>query len=223
MLTCQIVSDIRRGVLPPVRAQTMFRIPPGTVVFVGAPVRVFELRAAGDGTYTKSGGFVFGTGTLGLAMIAGSLAYNASANSSARRRAQQDAQVVFRHEFDGHLYVSNRGWIFHTAQGVHTWVFDAVSAMQMVQKNTLIMQGNSDRGPLTWQLTCPYAELVFALWALDQHPQHPQLMDGGWLPDAWFAHASRMGRTPALRSGRIATEAGPVTLPGQRQLDPPQR
>jgi len=58
------------------------------------------------------------------------------------------------------------------------------------------------------------------MWALDQHPQHPQLINGSWLPDGWFAHARSMGHEPALKSGRIAQAPPQIQLPGQRQLPP---
>lgn len=184
-MSCQIINDIRNGRLPQIRARTMFSPGHERQAWVSAPSRIFELRAAGNGTYNQSGGFVFGTGTLGMAMIAGSLIGNAISNSNARARALADAQVAFRWHLDASLHVTNDGFILHTPQHV-----------------------------LTWQILCPYAELLFVLWALAKHPDHPQLADGSWLVPGWLEFARSQGRDPRL-SSPILTRTGPVRLPAR--------
>ena len=130
-----------------------------------------------------------------------------------------DAQVAFRWQFDSDLYVTNDGFILHNAQHLLTWTHHDVTAMQIIEPNRLIMQGQSDRGPLTWQLQCPYAELLFVLWALERHPDHPQLVDGSWLVPGWIDFARSQGRDPRLASGVLARPQQ-IRLPGQR--DQPQ-
>lgn len=220
-LTCLIIDDIIHRRVPAIRAQTMFAMKPGSAAFVSGPTRVDELRAAGDGSYSRSGGFVFGTGTLGMALVAGSLIGNAVSNNRARNQAMANAQVTFRHQFDGTLFACNDGWIFHTAQGVYNWDFGSVGAMQVIAPNTVLMQGQSDRGPLTWRIISPYAELIFVLWALERHPQHPQLVDGSWLSSEWIAFARSHGRDPRIPSGVLARPEQQIRLPGQQnQLQP---
>lgn len=219
LLSCHLITDIRAGRVPPQRAPTIFVLPSGVVAFTYGPCRVFELRAAGDGSYQTSGSFAFGTGTLGLALVAGSMIGNAAANSRARSQAQANAQVVFRHQFDANLYVTNNGFIFHNQTGVHTWTSSDVTAMQVLEPNSVIMQGQSDRGPLNWRINSPYAELIFVLWAIDRHPQHPQLLDGSWLAPGWPDHARRYGHDPRLTNGVLTSAPQQIRLPGQ---PPPQ-
>lgn len=214
LVSCQIIGDICRGRVPPMRAQTMFALPPDAVAFVSGPARIFELRAAGDGSYTTNGSFVFGTGRLGMAMMAGSLIGNAVANSRARSQAMADAQVAFRFQFEAGMYVANTGFIFHGAEGVFTWLYGDVHAMQLIEPNTVLMQGASGRGTVTWKMVSPYAELILVLWALERHPQHPQLCDGSWLADGWLEYARAQGYDPGLTSPVLAT-AEQIMLPGQ--------
>lgn len=216
LLTCLIIDDVTHQRVPAIRAQTMFALPAGVAAFVSGPVRVFALRADGDGSYNRSGSFVFGTGKLGMAMMAGSLLGNAVANNRARNRAMADAQVAFRHQFDGSLYVCNTGFIFHNAEGLFSWDFDSVAGMEVIGPNTVIMQGESEHGAVTWRIHCPYAELIFVLWALECHPQHPQLIDGSWLSRDWPAFARSRGRDPRLVSGVLAEQQQNIQLPGQR-------
>ncbi|MGI8456961.1 MAG: hypothetical protein ACR2LI_02440 [Propionibacteriaceae bacterium] len=216
LLTCQIVHDIRGGRLPSVRVQTMFRLSPGTVAFVCGPCRVDELRAAGDGSYSRSSGFVFGTGGLGLALLAGSLAANAAGNARRRNRAMADAQVAFRPEFEAHLFVTNDGFVFQSHQGISGFRGVDVDAVQVIDPNVVLVQLRSDRGALTWRLWSPWAELLFVLWALDQHPDHPQMRDGSWLHPAWLDYARSQGHDPRLRSTVLAQDPSTIRLPGQQ-------
>lgn len=214
LLTCQVIHDIRNGRVPGIRTQTMFRLPQGVIAFLSGPCQVLELRAAGDGSYSTSSTLVWGTGLVGLAALGATAAVSAGNNARARQAAAQNAQVAFRPQFEANLYVTNTGWIFHTGQGVLTWQHGDVDAMHVIGPNAVVLQGKSDRGPITWQLLSPFAELVFVLWALDQHPDHPQLMDGSWLQPGWLDHAHRMGQDTGLRSPILAAPQREITLPG---------
>jgi hypothetical protein len=93
-------------------------MPPATRAHVVGPVRVLELRALGDGSYMHSSGFMLGTGPLGIALLAGSLIGNVAGNASRRRQAEQNAQLAFHHQFDGTVYITDRGFVLHNHQGV---------------------------------------------------------------------------------------------------------
>jgi len=205
LLTCQIVHDVSHGVTPSVRVQTMFRMPSGTVALVNGPIRVDEFRAGGDGTYMRSSGFMFGCGGLGLALLAGSLAANAAGNARRRQLAALDAQAAFRPQFGGAVFVTNTGFILSGADGVFTWTTDEIDAMQVIDGGVALMQGQSTRGPLTWRLMTPWAELIFALWALREHRDHPQLMDGSWLREAWLRYARDTGHDPRLQTTALGS------------------
>lgn len=218
LLTCRIIADIVAKRLPGLRTQTYFRLPRGTVAFVSGPLRTLEFRANGDGSYTTRSTVVAGTGGLGLAMLAGSLAGSAIGNGRARARAMADAQVSFRHQFDAIVYVTNAGFVFQSRDGVYTWDWSSIDAMQMVGPHDALMQGRSDRGHLTWRLLTPWAELIMVLWALDQHPSHPQLADGSWLTPGWLDRARSFGFDPGLHSAVIGGSVDSVRLPGQGEL-----
>jgi hypothetical protein len=44
---------------------------------------------------------------------------------------------------------------------------------------------NGSHGPISWILESHWAELAFVLWAIVRNPQHPQIIDGSWLPQHW--------------------------------------
>lgn len=210
-ITCRMIADVLAGRLPPNRTPTYFRLGPGVVAFLSGPSQVLELRSNGDGSYYRNTTVMAGTGGVGLALLAGSLAGSAIGNSRARARAMADAQVAFRHQFDAVMYVTNAGMIFQNAGGVFTWWWSDVQAMQVVGPHDVLMQGKSDRGPVTWRLLTPWAELVMVLWALDQHPQHPQLQDGSWIAGGWLDRCRAFGRDHGLASPRIVV---PPSHPG---------
>jgi len=200
LLTCQIAADLLAGRVPALRVATTFWLPQGEVAVTNGPVRVLELRAAGDGSYVHTSGFAFGTGALGVALLAGSLMGNAAGNTRRRRQAEQDARLAFRHQFDASVFVTTAGFVFQDAQGVGRWGHGDINTMQMLGPSAVAMQGDAIDRSVTWQLLTPWAELIFVAWALRQHPHHPQLVDGSWLMGEWLHYARMHGRDPRLVS-----------------------
>lgn len=219
LITCRMIHDIREGRVPGIRAQTYFRLGPGEIAFVSGPCRVLEMRAQGDGSYNTSTFIAGGTGTFGLAMLAGSIGGSAIGNARARSRAAADAQVTWRHQFDATVYVTNLGFTFQNSEGVFGWTHDSIEAMQMVGPHDVLMQGIADKGKITWRLMTPWAELLMVLWGLESHPNHPQLMDGSWLTAGWLGHARSQGYDPGLRSAILTDQPSQIRLPGQGQIE----
>ena len=196
--TCRIVTDIRSGRVPDERVPTYFPLRDGEVPFAGGIVSVDEFRAAGDGSYSTSNAFAFGTGTLGLALAATTLAVNSSNNNARRAQAEADAQVTWRPQVRGQIVVTDQGFYLVDQFGVFPWDWNSIDMMQLAAFGCVIVSGRSTRGPLTWRVVTDWAELVFVLWATNRHPQHPQLVDGSWMPAGWIPWATAQGYPPAL-------------------------
>ncbi|QNE36463.1 hypothetical protein [Leifsonia shinshuensis] len=173
--------------------RTLFPLQDGEVALAQGTYTLDSMRAIGDGSYQRTGAFAFGTGVIGLAVTAGTLAANASRNNAARAQAMADAQVVWRPDSAGMLTVTDRGFVIVTGTGTFRWDWASVDLMQVVGFNTVVLQGRSDRGPVTWRIYSHWAELLFVLWARARHPGHPQLAGRAWLPERWEAWAAWVG------------------------------
>ncbi len=198
--TARILATVEAGGTPAERVATLFPLRPGEQAFAVAPYQIDAMRAAGDGSYVHNSAWAFGTGTLGLALAAGTLAANASGNAARRAEAEANAQVVWRPDSTGALTVTNLGFYLVTATGTFWWDWGSIDLMQVVGFNAVVLQGRSERGPVTWRIFSMWSELVFVLWAAARHPEHPQLAGGRWLPEHWADWAARMGYPlPATR------------------------
>ncbi|WET78707.1 hypothetical protein P3102_32435 [Amycolatopsis sp. QT-25] len=161
-----------------------------------------DFRALGNGSWQVSTPMVFGTGAVGLGLVAGSLIGGAVAKSRARAAAQAAAVPRWMPIERGAVYVSAYGFYLYTPQ-VFRWRWTAMTAASVVAPATVHFTGDSDNGPVSWLLQSDYAELVFVIWALNQHPQHPQLVTGGWLPQGWLQHARAHGKEPDAVAGLV--------------------
>ena len=81
---------------PPVLAPFPPSFAPDEWMLAEGPVTLYELLAAGDGTYQRSTVLLTGSGRLGLGLLAGSLGASAIGNARRRARAADDAQVRWR-------------------------------------------------------------------------------------------------------------------------------
>jgi hypothetical protein len=189
-------------------------------LWAGGPFVLSEYRALGDGSWQVNTPFVFGTGALGVGLVAGSLIGGSVAKSRARRAAQAAAVPRWIPVEQGTLYLSQHGFYLHTPR-VLRWHWAAISGASMVAPATVHFTGASERGPVSWLLQSDWAELLFASWALTIHPRHPQLVTGQWLPPGWLEHASfhqrpadpAPGVLPALPEGGQAPPES-TTQPG---------
>ncbi|HIY67372.1 MAG TPA: hypothetical protein H9830_13985 [Candidatus Agrococcus pullicola] len=188
-----IVNDLRSERVPVQRVSTAFPIAPDEVAFAGGPFTMDSMRALGDGSYVHDSSFVFGTGAFGLAMTAGTLFGSAVGNAQRRSQAASDAQIAWRPDFGGTITVTSRGFYLATNTGLFRWTWDAIQLAEMDAFTVLVMQGQSEGGPVTWRMTSDWSELVFALWALSMHPDHPQFATDEWIPQNWIAWAASVG------------------------------
>ncbi|WP_158888674.1 hypothetical protein [Amycolatopsis anabasis] len=164
-------------------------------LWVMGPFLLSDFRSLGDGSWQVTTPMVFGTGALGVGLVAGSLIGGSIAKSRARRAAQMAAIPRWVPIEQGTLYVSQRGFYLHTPR-VMRWHWEAVTSAAMVAPATVHLAGNSDNGPISWILQSDWAELVFVSWAYTMHPRHPQLITGEWLPPGWMEHAHYHQRAP---------------------------
>jgi hypothetical protein len=159
------------------------------------PFVLSDFRALGDGSWQVSTPVVFGTGAIGVGLVAGSLVGGSIAKSRARRAAQAAAVPRWVPIEQGQLYLSQYGFYMHTPN-VLRWSWSEVTGASVVAPATVHFTGNSVDGPISWLLQSDWAELLFVTWALTIHPRHPQLLTGGWLPPGWLEHARFHHRPP---------------------------
>jgi hypothetical protein len=206
--TCEIAVDVAAGRHPKSAPTVATAFPPsfgpGEVVWASGPFRLLDHRAPGDGTYQENQSFFFATGRGGLAATAAVAATRAAGNRSRRRAAEWAAQPRWMQIDQGTVYVSSHGLYLHTVNAVLTWSWTSITAATMVGPGDMHFNGDSVSGPISWILRSDWAELSFVLWAIARHPQHVQLLTGGWLPPGWLEwcasqYQTRL-RTPALHA-----------------------
>lgn len=188
--TCRYVAALVAGQAPVPRAPiaTTF-VPqggPGDTLLAQGPYEMLEFRAVGDGSYVHDSSFFFATGAVGLAATAGMALVRAAGNSNRRAAANAAAQPRWVVEESGVFTVGLFGFHLHNNDGIYYWAWESITAMTITHPGYFEMYGDSTRGPVHWTFASPWAELIFALWALRRHPQHPQLINGAWLPPGWL-------------------------------------
>lgn len=191
--TSQALADICDRKVPSLRADTLFALREKEVAFASGQFALEAMRATGDGSYVHNSTIAFGTGAAGLAMTAGVLVGAAMGNASRRAQAMRDAQVCWRAESQGILTVTSQGFYLQTATSLLPWTWNAVDMMAVDSFNVVVLFGQSTGGAVTWRLQSVWSELVFVLWSLARHPNHPQLRDGSWLPPGWAPWAEAQG------------------------------
>ena len=191
--TCHISTEISERRVPEYRVATLFPLREREIAFADGPVHVDSFHAAGDGSYSTSTTVMAGTGLFGLALGAATMAGSAIGNASRRSRAEADATRMWRRVVLGSVVVTSQGFYLLDDSGIYPWTWQSIDLMQVVGFSQVILQGSSSTGPVTWRLTSDWAELVFVLWAMSRHPQHPQLVDGSWIPNGWIDWAARNG------------------------------
>lgn len=203
--TCKIVTDIAERRLPDIRTPTLFPLRPNEIAFASGPFAIESFHAAGDGSYSSSSTVVAGTGMFGLALGAATMAGSALGNASRRSRAAADAELMWRPLIQGTVVVSNEGFYLLDATQKLDWDWASVDIMQVAGFTSLVIQGRSTTGPITWRLRSDWAELIFVLWAMNRHPQHPQFVDHSWIPQGWPEWAAAQGYPPSMGLQRPLT------------------
>lgn len=203
--TCRIVAELRSGRTPDDRVPTYFPLRDGEQPYAGGLVSIDEFRAAGDGSYQTSNAYAFGTGTLGLAMTATTLAVNAAGNSARRAEAEANAAITWRPQVRGQIVITDQGFYLVDEFGVVSWDWASIDMVQVAAFGCVVLNGRSTRGPVTWRVVTDWAELLFLLWALNRHPRHPQLVDGTWMPAGWITWAAAQGYPPLLTHPQLTS------------------
>lgn len=189
--TRQIVASVlagRRESLPRVATSFAPQLGAGEVVVASGPVEVFDWKPLGDGTYQQAGGLYLGSPTA----VAAFVGITALENSARRAAAASAAHPRWVRDGVGTVTVSTRGFYFQTAQGLGTWSYEQVASADLVGPAALRFQGF---GRVPALVLSDWAELLLALWAVERHPHHPQLVGEGWIPPGW--HERERARTSA--------------------------
>ncbi|WP_409185179.1 hypothetical protein F9C11_13350 [Amycolatopsis sp. VS8301801F10] len=202
--TCHLAGDADLSQVEEVLAPFPGRNVAGERFWAAGSVVVSDYRALGDGSWSVSTPFVFGTGAVGAGLVAGSLVGGAIARSRARQAAAAAAVPRWVPIEQGGIYLSPHGFHLYTPR-VLAWSWNSITGATMVAPAVAHVTGDSKNGPVSWLIQSEWAELLFVTWANAMHPRHPQLVTGQWLPPGWVEHAQRHQRVPAL------PPAGPVT------------
>jgi hypothetical protein len=200
LFTCAVAADLAGGIIP----ETVPSMCPPWAPQLGShevflaygPYREWSFRPLGDGSYVGTSTFAFGSPLF----VGGMLAANAIGNANRRARASADAVPRWMPVASGEFAVSDQGMYFRSA-GLGTWMWSQVAAMCMISRGRVDL--TPANGAKAFVVESPWAELAFVVWALRVHPNHPQLLSGGWLPPGWSEWARAQGREPTPVRRRI--------------------
>lgn len=207
--TCHIVEDIESRRVPAARVSTYFALRPGEIALVAGPYGMHELRAD-EGYYESSPALVLATTP---AMAVGSMIGTLWGSAIARSRAEAAAQVIWRENLGGEVIVTNQGFYLNEHGRLYTWTWESIDALFVLGFNVIEMSGKAERGHVVWRITSHWAELIFVLWAMARHPQHPQIHDRLWIPPGWADWAAWVGYPCPLRSSSSGpTDDRPLEL-----------
>lgn len=158
-----------------------------------------ECIAPGDGTYTHDSGFFFATGGAGLALTGVVAGARALGNASRRRQAQQAAIPRWMQVDRGSIFVGTHGFYLQSGLGHRAWGWSGITMADMVGPDQVYIVGETNQGhQVNWVIASPWAPLLFALWCLARHQQHPRFRSNAWLPPGWWERALVAGRRPAI-------------------------
>lgn len=203
--SCYVVSAFRDGRPDLVVSDISASFPPSLGqherLLVHGAFSLSDHQAAGDGTYMHDSGFFFASGGAGLAVTGVVAGARAIGNASRRARAAQDAVPRWIEIDRGSIIVGTHGFYLQSALGHREWGWDSITLADMVGPDHVHLVGVSTTGPVSWIVSSPWSPLLFALWCLARHPEHPRFVSGGWLPPGWWDRAIASGRRPAPVAG----------------------
>jgi len=202
MYSCHVVAALRAGRPELLTAHIGVTFAPslgeGEQILAHGGFVLSEFRAPGNGTYTHDSSFFFATGGGGLALTGLFAGARAVGNASRRSQAAADSVPRWVESDRGSLIVGTHGFYLQSGLGHRSWGWDSVVGAEMVSADQVDLHGQSTNGPVRWVLTSPWAPLLFALWCLARHSQHPRFISNGWLPYGWWERAIVEGHRPAI-------------------------
>lgn len=191
--TCDIIADLVEGRLNQrPRVATSARLAAGERPLAVGPAERHTFRALGNGSYSHSSVFAFGSPTF----VIGSMVGNAMVNSSRRRTAEQNAQPRWVVDGGGELTITTNKiyfghpvyWVELDWTGLDTADLVGPDVFQTSFRNV------RDGKQLLIQFRTPWASLLFVLAALTAFPAHPRLLGRGWLPWGFEQRCVDLGR-----------------------------
>jgi hypothetical protein len=200
LFTCDVVADVATGRAdrrPPV--PSVIRLNPGEHALAMGPAERFTMRAPGDGSYTQSSTFAFGSPTF----VAGALAANAIGNSVRRNNAARGLIPRWMPDGFGDITITDKHvQLIHPVAPLSLY-WNGLDAIELPAPGVFqaSFQDIHGHGFMSIRLHTPWASLIFALAAIDSFPAHPRLLSGSWLPPYFEQHCAAHGRycRPAAR------------------------
>jgi hypothetical protein len=182
--TAVVLDSRKRGAALEPALHTFPLDDPDEFMVASGPYRRDYFGPAGDGTYLAHA--YHHRDTL-LAMSAKALS-----NSRQRRVARDETAHRWLPLDEGTFYVSTRSLYFESWSAVREWSFGGIEAACMTARSRFRFIGVSDLGDeVHWLVTSAWAELAFALWALNRAVPHPHLLS--LFPDEWRDRARARG------------------------------
>lgn len=178
---CAAIQDLRqtglRGWNP---IPTMARTDPGELPLAEGPAVPMYFQAAGDGSYSTSGMFAFGS----AGFVAGAFAVNAIANSAAKRKAQADLERRWMPAPPGVVMVSPTRALFWSHTETYSLYWAGLDMIDLTGPDTVMFRykGVDNGRDTVVQFQTMWAVLIFALAAHTTFPNHPRWRAGEWLP-----------------------------------------
>jgi hypothetical protein len=190
--TCAVVGDLRRDGLATRRpVPTMMRLGHGELPVAEGPSGVAYFQAAGDGSYTQSSAFAFGS----TGFVVGMLAVNAISNHAARKRAEADLQLRWMAGTPGSVMVSSTRVHFWSAQESFSLWWSGLDMIDLDGPDAVVFRYEAtDGSERIVRFQTYWSALIFALAAYDSFPAHPRWVSGDWLPRGFEEHCQAHGK-----------------------------
>lgn len=168
----------------------------GERILLDRAYHFYTWGSPGDGSYLHDSSTFLATGRGAVPLMLGHAVGRAVGNSGRRAAAAAAAVPRWMVTETGHLFVSTHGFYLQSPNGLLHWTWDSIDGASVPAPGMFEMQGQSASGPVNWRLGTHAAELLFVLWSLVRHPEHPQFVSQTWLPAGWANWAAQQGKRP---------------------------
>ncbi|MBB5913520.1 hypothetical protein BJY24_002387 [Nocardia transvalensis] len=181
LYTCGVVEFLRDGrlsELPP--RPTRVRLEHGELPLAEGPAVWSEWRPAGDGSWNRNQVSAFGS----LGFVAAAHLGNAALNRSRRHRAEQARQPRWIASPPAMAVISDRRIFLADSKQSWSVYWSGLDQVDLLAPDRLGFKYSSadSSRPVTAQVHCPWAPLIFVIAAYTNFPNHPTLLSGTWLP-----------------------------------------
>ena len=152
--------------------------------------------AVGNGSYERHTFIAGGSGALGVGLLGATALGSAIGNASRRNQAALDSTGMWRLVERGIVNISDRGVYLQSPVSFRPFAWSHIMQADLAAQTVLQFVVQTSSGVEHLALTSDWAELVFVLWALAVHRNHPRLVTTSWIDPEFFDKCRDHGYAP---------------------------